>query len=650
MFTFEAFMNRIFSTRILILVICLVCHLISSAQVCTGSLGDPVVNVTFGSGFNPGNPLQAASTSYIYTTTTCPNDGSYTVVNSTLGCFSNSWYNITEDHTPNDNNGYMMLVNASYNPGDFYVDTVKSLCSNTKYEFAAWIMNVQFPTQCGGNPITPKLVFNIETTAGVVLGTYSTGNIISPGTPQWKQYGLFFTTPINTSSVVIRLTNTAPGGCGNDLALDDITFRPCGPTVTSATSSNQTNVDMCIGNVNNVPLTATIGVGYISPSMQWQISKDSGVSWADIPGATTLSYIVNETAKGIYKYRLSVAEGTNIGIANCRVASNPVTVIIHDLPVVIAGSNSPVCEKEVINLTASGGATYLWSGPAGFNAGVSTPSFIAQNNSTGQYNVVVTDQFGCKNTAATNVVTNPKPVVTVSATQKICEGDSVTLQASGGSAYLWSPSSGLSAFNIANPVAKPIDTTTYTVIVSSNINCTDTAKVIVNVFKKPTANAGPDKILLKGQSVVLEGIVGGSDISFSWIPVTYLNNPLLAQPVATPYTDMLYKLEVISRVNCGIATDEVFVKVYNDIYVPTAFSPNNDGLNDTWRIEALVAVPLAKLMVYNRFGKVIFESTGNSRVWDGTYKGEALPNGAYVYMIDLKNGRPIKKGTVMILR
>jgi gliding motility-associated-like protein len=384
--------------------------------------------------------------------------------------------------------------------------------------------------------------------------------------------------------------------------------------------------------------------------MQWQISKDSGVSWADIPGATTLSYIVNETAKGIYKYRLSVAEGTNIGIANCRVASNPVTVIIHDLPVVIAGSNSPVCEKEVINLTASGGATYLWSGPAGFNAGVSTPSFIAQNNSTGQYNVVVTDQFGCKNTAATNVVTNPKPVVTVSATQKICEGDSVTLQASGGSAYLWSPSSGLSAFNIANPVAKPIDTTTYTVIVSSNINCTDTAKVIVNVFKKPTANAGPDKILLKGQSVVLEGIVGGSDISFSWIPVTYLNNPLLAQPVATPYTDMLYKLEVISRVNCGIATDEVFVKVYNDIYVPTAFSPNNDGLNDTWRIEALVAVPLAKLMVYNRFGKVIFESTGNSRVWDGTYKGEALPNGAYVYMIDLKNGRPIKKGTVMILR
>jgi gliding motility-associated-like protein len=622
----------------------------SHAQVCTGSLGDPVVDVTFGAGSNPGNPLLAASTTYSFTNSTCPMDGSYTVVNSTSGCFSNSWYNIGEDHTPNDNNGYMMLVNASFNPGDFYVDTVKNLCSNTKYEFAAWIMNVQYPTQCGGNPIVPKLVFNIETTTGVVLGTYSTGNILSPGTPEWKQYGLFFTTPINTSSVVIRLTNTAPGGCGNDLALDDITFRPCGPTVTSASSSNQTVVDMCTGSVNNVPLAATIGSGYIAPSMQWQVSKDNGVSWADITGAVTLSYLVNETAVGVYKYRLSVSEGNNIGIANCRVASNPVTVTIHDLPLATASGNSPVCEKALVNLTASGGAAYLWSGPAGFSAAVSAPSFIAQNNSSGQYNVTVTDQFGCKNTAAVTVVANPKPIVVVSATQKICEGDSVRLQASGGLSYLWSPALGLSAIDIANPMANPVDTTIYSVVVSNTINCTDTGMIIVNVLKKPTANAGPDKILLKGQSVLLEGIVGGSGVSFSWTPVTYLNNPLLEQPIATPLNDMLYSLEVVSAANCGIASDEVFVKVYNDIYVPTAFSPNNDGLNDTWRIEALVAVPNAKLMVYNRFGTIVFETTGNSREWNGTYKGQALPTGSYVYMIDLKNGRPIKKGTVMILR
>ena len=649
MFIFEHLMSRLFF-RIPIIFVCLLCHLAAGAQVCTGSLGDPVVNVTFGTGSNPGSPLQAASTSYSFTTTTCPSDGSYTVVNSTSGCFGNSWYNISEDHTPNDNNGYMMLVNASFNPGDFYVDTVRDLCSNTKYEFAAWIMNVQYPTQCSGNPITPKLVFNIETTTGVVLGTYSTGNIVSPGTPEWKQYGLFFTTPINTSSVVIRLTNTAPGGCGNDLALDDITFRPCGPTVTSASSTNETNIDMCIGSVINVPLTATVGSGYIAPSLQWQVSGNNGINWTDITGATSLSYLVNQTAIGVYKFRLSVAEGTNIGIANCRVASNPVTVTIHDLPIATALSNSPVCENRVLNLIASGGVTYLWSGPAGFSATVAGPSLVAKNNSSGQYNVIVTDQFGCKKAATTNIVASPKPTAVVSAIQRICEGDSVRLLASGGNGYLWSPVIGLSAVGIPNPIATPTDSTVYRVVVSSNSNCTDTASVIVNVVKRPTANAGPDKILLKGQSVVLEGAVGGSGVTFSWTPVTYLNNPLLVQPIATPLTDMLYSLDVTAAANCGVASDKVFIKVFDDIYVPSAFSPNNDRLNDTWRIEALVAVPNAKLTVYNRFGAIIFETTGNNQEWDGTYKGQALPTGSYIYTIDLKNGRPIKKGTVMIVR
>ncbi len=636
--------------RIAIVFVCLLYHFAVKAQVCTGSLGDPVVNVTFGTGSNPGSPLQAASTTYSFTTTTCPTDGSYTVVNSTSGCFGNAWYNISTDHTPNDNNGYMMLVNASFNPGDFYLDTVKNLCSNTKYEFAAWIMNVQFPTQCGGNPITPKLVFNIESTTGVVLGTYSTGNIISSGTPEWKQHGLFFTTPINTSSVVIRLTNTAPGGCGNDLALDDITFRPCGPTVRSATSTNQNNIDLCIGSLISVPLTATVGSGYIAASLQWQLSSDKGINWTDIAGATSLSYLVNQTTIGIYQFRLSVAEGTNIGIVNCRVASNPVTVTIHDLPVATVISNSPVCENRVVNLTGSGGVTYLWSGPAGFSAAVAAPSFIAKNNSSGQYNVTVTDQFGCKNTSATNVVASPKPTAVVSGTQRICKGDSVQLLASGGSGYLWSPAIGLSAVDIANPIAKPVDSTLYTVVVFNNSICTDTARVLVNVLKQPTANAGPDKIVLKGQSVVLEGSFSGSGVGISWTPVTFLNNPSLVQPTATPLNDMLYSLEVRSAANCGVASDEVFVKVYNDIYVPTAFSPNNDGLNDIWRIEAMVAVPNAKLTVYNRYGAIIFETTGNNKEWDGTYKGKALSTGSYVYMIDLKNGRPIKKGTVMIVR
>ena len=225
----------------------------SFSQVCSGSLGDPVVNVDFGNSNNPATALAAATTSYSFTSSSCPSDGSYTVVSSSAGCFNNTWHGLSEDHTPGDQTGYMMLVNASYQPGDFYVDTVKGLCANTTYEFAAWIVNVLLPSACDGAGIRPKLVFNIETTTGSILGTYSTNDIPASGSPDWKQYGLFFTTPVNTNDVVIRITNTAPGGCGNDLALDDITFRPCGPSVTSSLpNTTETELHLCKGTATTI--------------------------------------------------------------------------------------------------------------------------------------------------------------------------------------------------------------------------------------------------------------------------------------------------------------------------------------------------------------------------------------------------------------
>jgi hypothetical protein len=228
---------KIFTTHFVryigLILICLILSTKAQPQICTGSLGDAVVNVTFGSGSTIGNSLPGATTNYNFTSGDCPNDGNYTVINATNNCFGSSWHSLSQDHTPNDVNGLMMLVNASFTPSDFYIDTVRNLCASTTYEFGAWITNVILPTSCSPNLIHPKLVFNVETVTGQVLGTYSTGDILATSNPQWKQYGLFFTTPINTSDVVIRLTNNAPGGCGNDLALDDITFRPCGPIISA---------------------------------------------------------------------------------------------------------------------------------------------------------------------------------------------------------------------------------------------------------------------------------------------------------------------------------------------------------------------------------------------------------------------------------
>jgi gliding motility-associated-like protein len=623
----------------------------SSSQVCAGSLGDPVVNVDFGYSPNPASALQAATTSYFFTSSECPSDGSYTVVSSSAGCFNNTWHGLSEDHTPGDQTGYMMLVNASYQPGDFYVDTVKGLCANTTYEFAAWIVNVLRPSACDGAGIQPKLVFNIETATGTILGTYSTNNIAASSSPEWKQYGLFFTTPVNTNDVVIRITNTAPGGCGNDLALDDITFRPCGPSVTSSLpNTTETELHLCKGMATTIPVTGSISTGYINPAAQWQESVNGGVSWTDLPGETSLYYLFTRTATGIYSYRLAVADGTNIGLGNCRVASNIVTITIHDFPVITATSNSPVCEKTAINLQATGGSSYSWTGPAGFTAATANPSLVAGPSSAGLYQVDGTDEFGCKNSGSTMVLTNPKPLATTNNDQTLCEGVSINLSAGGGGSYLWGPATGLSAINIPNPVASPADTTEYMVVVTGANDCRDTARVTLNVLKKPVANAGPDLVILKGQQIVLNGVAGGSDIHLSWTPPTYLSDPKLVQPVATPASDIRYSLEVVSDAGCGTARDDVFVKVYNDVYVPSAFTPNGDGLNDNWRIDGLLAAPNARLLVYNRFGQLVFESVGNSRIWDGTFKGQPVSTGAYAYMLDLKNGLPVRKGTVVIAR
>src|SRR5437762_1518240 len=103
----------IFIRRFLLLIIALIFFDNLYAQLCQGSLGDPVVNITFGAGSNFGTPLSATLNNYNYVPDICPNDGSYTIANSTQNCFFNSWLTLSEDHTPGDANGYMMIVNAS---------------------------------------------------------------------------------------------------------------------------------------------------------------------------------------------------------------------------------------------------------------------------------------------------------------------------------------------------------------------------------------------------------------------------------------------------------------------------------------------------------------------------------------------------------
>lgn len=459
------------------------------AQLCTGSLGDPVVNITFGNGADAGNTIYAPPNTYIFSQADCPNDGYYTIIRSTTGCFGSSWHSVPSDHT---GNGAFMLVNASYTPGDFFKATVNNLCPNTTYEFAAWIMNVLTPR----NGIKPNVTFTIEQPDGTILGQFLTGDIPETAQAEWKQYGLFFTTPANNASIILRITNNAPGGVGNDLALDDITFRPCGARVTAVVQGNTDIIDICEGNTNVYTFGGSASSSYLSPVFQWQLSMDSGLTWTDIPGATSVSFVRQSTGPGNYWYRMAVTESTSANITACRVSSNI---------------------------------------------------------------------------------------------------------------------------------------------------------IIINVHPKPLVDAGPDRVLLTGDKATLKASVTGEDPVYTWSPPFYLSDVTLLNPDASPVMDITYTLSAISSFGCT-NDDEVYIKVVNGIYVPTAFTPNGDGKNDLWRVPYLDPEWKASVNVYNRYGQLVYHLDGPDVAWDGTFKGVRQPTGVYVYVLTLQSNGLMLKGTLTLIR
>ncbi len=905
----------------------------ATAQLCQGSLGDPVVNITFGAGSNPGKPLAAATTNYSFLGFDCPNDGSYTVINSTNSCFGNSWYSLTQDHT-GIAGGYFMLVNASIQPNDFYVDTVHGLCSGTTFEYAAWIINVLRSSACNGVGIQPNLTFSIETVTGTLLQSFQTGDIPPGSQPQWKQYGFFFKTPPNVSDVVVRIRNNAPGGCGNDLALDDITFRPCGPKVTATiTGSTSTVTNFCDGDTTIINLNGITSTGYANPAYQWQLSIDNGLTWQDIPGATASSYKRSATVPGSYQYRLAVAETGNLGIATCRVVSNALTVNVNSKPTASAGNDGPKCPGSTVNLSSAGGVQYNWTGPNNFTSGNQNPAISpVPVAAAGKYFVTVTSSFGCNQTDSTVLTLYPKPVAQFTTSLPACDGSNIqftdqstvtgqiinqwnwdfgngnkavsknpsqtfspggtfpvsldvqsdqgcnsdtliqpliihylpqpdfilpkvcladpyaefldssyiTDNSSAQFTYAWNfgdPSatisnpntstqknsrhsySSIGVYNVQltvtskdgciNTILKPFTvngslpkaqftlnnstglcsnqpvtitnnstvdfgnitkievywdylndpsqkttddnpvpgkqyTFQYAVFGSpstktaeiryvaySGINCVNessqniilrasplvsfsTLKPVceeipsfliiqgqeftgisgsavysgngidpgglfnariatagthiirytytatngckafaekpILVYAQPTVSAGPDKTVLEGGFVTLDGSGTGNNISYLWSPNASISNNQIPAPQASPVNDITYQLTVTSAEQC-VNSDQIFVKVLKTPLIPNAFSPNGDGINETWVIEYLDSYPNVDVAVFNRYGQSVFHSSGYSKYWDGTYHIKPLPAGTYYYVIDRRiAGTKKLTGWVMILR
>ncbi|MEO5684579.1 MAG: PKD domain-containing protein [Chitinophagaceae bacterium] len=208
---------------------------------------------------------------------------------------------------------------------------------------------------------------------------------------------------------------------------------------------------------------------------------------------------------------------------------------------------------------------------------------------------------------------------------------------------------GISAAGIFNPAqaGAGIDSLRYTVT-GANGCIADTAGVIL-VNPTPVMTAGPDKYLLEGGFLTLDGKAAGNNLTYVWTPATFLDNAGIATPKVTATQDLVYTLLVSSAEGCK-ASDVVQVKILKQIKVPNAFSPNGDGINDTWVILYLDSYPQAAVDVYNRYGQVVYHSTGYTKAWDGRVNGQPLPVGTYYWVVNPKNGRSQVNGSVTIIR
>ncbi|TDW99366.1 gliding motility-associated C-terminal domain-containing protein [Dinghuibacter silviterrae] len=634
-----------------------------TSTLCSGSLGDPVVNVTFGHGANPGPDLPTAvpgaSTTLQYVAvsgnpaTPTPVDGQYTLTNNVP--VNSAWFSGAPDHTPNDPNGYMAFYNGNAQPGEFYKQTVNNLCGGTTYQFAAWIANVLNPAVLVG--VQPDITFLIEQPDGTLLGSFDTGPIGQNSVMTWVQYGFYFTTAPGTSGVVLKMINNSPGGNnnpGNDLAIDDITFQPCGPLNTASFSSSAAidTTTVCPGAPLN--LYGAVSSGYVDPAYIWQYSLDNGMSWTDIPNSNSTQLQVTNTDTNT-QYRMQAAESSNINSSNCRVSSNIVTAGLY-IPMVTISPDTTICRGTPATLYAAGGLTYSWYPTASLTSPASKTT-NASPGATTRYYLQTIDQNHCAEKDSVLVSIRPQPTFESPGLTTVCKGEPDTLApgSNPGYRYAWSPPDHLNNPEAPSPVALLDSSMSYTVHISDSLcaGYDTTFGVSVTILPDPDVVAQKHNDINCAQPTAQLNATGAAN--YLWTPASGVDNPSSPSPTALIDTTTTFLVKGISLNGC-YAYDSITVYVSatgkNLFILPNAFTPNGDGYNDCFGVKRWGDVQLEEFMIFNRWGQRVFYTQNPSFCWDGTYNGQPQEPGAYCYIIRARTfcGPVTHKGWVMLMR
>ena len=312
-------------------------------------------------------------------------------------------------------------------------------------------------------------------------------------------------------------------------------------------------------------------------------------------------------------------------------------------------------------------STYTWK-IAGVTQSSAKNEIAVLWNTAGIFLLTVQEHtlMGCDGDIKSGLVyVLPLPIANAGPDATVCFGNIIGLKGSGGALYEWTPAAFLSNARIANPtiINAPEGRFTYLLNVTNASGCkslkSDT--VVITILPPVKVFAGNDTSIAINQPLQLNAV----DINYSgfinylWSPPAELNNSAIKNPVAIfnntiGNNGITYKLTA-STINGCQATDDITVKVFvqADMLVPTAFTPNNDGLNDIFKPILIGIKELKYFAVYNRYGEQVYKTSLQGRGWDGMVKGQMQNTGGFIWVaeaVDYKGNVLKRKGMVVLIK
>lgn len=462
-------------------------------------------------------------------------------------------------------------------------------------------------------------VITIATQGGVAPIEYSIN-----GGLNW-QFSNVFNVPAGAYTVTIRDANLCT-------ITQNITITQPTALTASAITSNAT----CNGGNDGV-LTITANGG----NAAFQYSID---------GTTFQPSNIFNVAPGTYTATIRDAQGCIVTVPN------QVVGLTNDLTTAPM-NDTTICEGSSAQLSVTtNGTQFAWSPVTGLsNPSIANPTA----NPTITTNYIVTVSYGrCTADVPVTVNVNAAPIADAGADGFICVGQSYTLQGSGGVIYNWTPNTGLTSTSIANPVTTPDRTTVYTLQVVDANGCPSLVADQVTVDVTPPINiftSPADTVVYTGDQFQLNA--SSAATSYLWSPATNLSNPNIANPIVTAgavgdFT--IYKVVGSTIAGCR-GEGFVRVRVYDgpDLYVPSGFTPNNDGKNDKFFPFPVGIKELKLFRVYNRWGQLVYSTSKLNDGWDGKTGGILQQTGVYVWTVEgvTRDNKIItKRGTVTLIR